>query len=99
MISSSVQLPLTDKLDSLVKLQEIPNHLELLEKVLLDSAMETFSTALKVILIYVHHLLSFSVCPAPRPRHRVIHSGIVILAVREVHCASRLRMVLSHDLS
>jgi len=40
---------LKGKLDSLVKLQEIPNHLELLEKMLLDSAMKTFSTGLKVI--------------------------------------------------
>ena len=48
MISFSLQLQLKDKLDSLVKLQEIPNHLELLEKVLLDSAMETFSTGLRV---------------------------------------------------
>ena len=51
MISSSLQLQLKGKLDSLVKLQEIPNHLELLEKVLLDSAMKTFSTSLKVIVV------------------------------------------------
>ena len=37
------QLRLREKLDSLEKLQDIPNHLELLEKILLDSAMETFS--------------------------------------------------------
>ena len=48
MISFSLQLQLKGKLDSLVKLQEIPKHLELLEKVLLDSAMETFSTGLRV---------------------------------------------------
>lgn len=48
LIILSFQLPLKNKLDSLVKLQEIPNHLELLEKVLLDSAMKSFSTDLKV---------------------------------------------------
>ena len=37
-----------DKLDSLLDLQRTPDHLELLEKILLDSATETFSTALGV---------------------------------------------------
>ena len=37
-----------DKLDSLLDLQRTPNHLELLEKILLDSATESFSTDLGV---------------------------------------------------
>ena len=36
------------KLDSLEKLQKIPNHLEVLEKVLLDSAVEAFTSDLHV---------------------------------------------------
>lgn len=48
LISFSLQLLFPDKINSLEKLQEISNHVELLDKVLLDSAMETFSTGLRV---------------------------------------------------
>ena len=43
-----MQLHWKGKLNSLTKLQEIPNRLELLEEVLLDSAVETFTTGLQV---------------------------------------------------
>ena len=59
LISFSSQLLLPDKINSLEKLQEIPNRVDLLDKVLLDSAMETFSTDLRVCfeqigVIYKH---------------------------------------------
>ena len=43
-----LQLKLGDKLASLEELQAIPDHVEVLEKVLLDSAMEAFTSELHV---------------------------------------------------
>ena len=43
-----LQLKLQAKLDSLEKLDTIPHHVEVLEKVLLDSAMEAFTSELHV---------------------------------------------------
>ena len=43
-----LQLSLKLKLDSLQELQKLPNHVEVLEKVLLDSAAESFTSELHV---------------------------------------------------
>ena len=64
-MSSSPQLQWEGKLESLTKLQEIPKHLELLEKVLLDSAVETFTIGLQVNYEQIEYRLYFG-------RHRTM---------------------------
>ena len=56
-----LQIALQAKFDSLEKLEEIPHHVEVLEKILLDSAMEAFNSELHVSLS--QHAIRFVLVP------------------------------------
>ena len=56
-----LQLALQAKFDSLEKLEKIPRHVEVLEKILLDSAMEAFNSELHVSLS--QHAIRFALVP------------------------------------